>query len=127
MLQQHEATRSIEGTIIVGTKTYARSARGLTESLFSPVNGRTLDGYARTLRSGAVVLFHRPNGELFAAVVCNRGECFFVSAASCATTGRPYYMHGISEEARDYLGLSSLTYAERRALAHKVIHSQATK
>ena len=97
------------GKLIFGTKAE------LMESLFWPVEGRTLDGIYKKRKNG--IALNRPDGEPWMFLVANRwGERFFVSATRL-DDGKTWYSYGLSKKDEKFI---SEGYLERCQIAEKV-------
>ncbi len=104
--------------VTLGTSVFAPSKAALLDTLFNPVDGGTASGYFTKHKDG--VSFYKPDGALFAFLVCNRhGERFMVSAFK-DDKGRTVYMQALStlDEAR--LGFSSLSWSEQHDEAGRI-------
>lgn len=108
----------MKATLQLGSLYFVPSTRALIDTLFQPINGRTAAGTYKRLKG--CVLFSRPNGTPFAALIINQhGERFFVTA-SRHEDGKLYYMHGLSDVDKAALGLADLGYRAMSEKAHEV-------
>ena len=89
-------------------KTYAKSDKEFTESLFKPVNGMTCNGFYRKVKGG-IKLF-RQNWVIDAFIVDRQNEKFVVSAGM--HNGKTFYMFGLNSNAESWLGLSDKGMAD---------------
>ncbi len=104
--------------VTIGNAVFARSKAALVDTLFHPVNGRTANGYCVKRKGG--VAFHKPDGEIFAFLVCNRhGERFFVSVGTNGAE-QTVYMHSTSSADEARLGLAGLRYLAQHDEASRV-------
>lgn len=102
--------------LTIGVAIFVASKRAIADTLFKPIDGRTASGYFRLRKGGAA--FYKPDGTLFAFLVCNsHGERFFVSAS--IHDGRPVYMFALSTPDETRLGLAGLDYAAQQGAAAK--------
>lgn len=84
---------------------FAKNNKELVESLFHA--GGTASGtYKHTARGTKL---YKGNGELFAYVVHNDKQGYFVVSASLHNA-KPFYMYGMNSLDAKYLGLDSLGY-----------------
>lgn len=86
------------GKLLFGTKSE------LLNSLFKPVEGKTLDGIYKKRKNG--VALNRGSGEPWIFLVANRwGERFFVSAFR-GDDGRTRYLHGLTSADEKAIGFT---------------------
>jgi hypothetical protein len=85
-------------------KTYAKSNKEFTESLFKPINGMTCNGFYRKVKGG--IKMFRPDWTLEAFIVNRPNEKFVVSAS--VVNGKPRYMFGLCSYAEKWLGLEEI-------------------
>lgn len=97
---------------------FVRGSRALTDTLFTPINGKTADGFYRVV--GNAVRLFRPDGTLFAAVVRFRNSslCGFVSAGM--RDGKAFFMNGMNSLDEDFLRLPK-SYSAECELAASII------
>jgi hypothetical protein len=93
-----------------------------TETLFRPTNGRTASGTFKKLKNQ--IRFFDLSGKLFAALVKNRhDEIMLVTAAD---TGKGiFYSFALSTADEKRLGLSGLSYSEKKELEEKLWETAA--
>lgn len=82
---------------------FARNASELAGSLFN--SSGTASGLYKTKRNGKGTSLYNARGELFAFIVHNTAQGFFVVEAGLNAEGRPFYMHGMSDETQRRLNL----------------------
>lgn len=98
----------------IGKLTFGTKAE-LIESLFNPVEGRTLNGIYKKRKNG--IALNRCDGSPWMFLVANRwGERFFVSAFK-GDDVRTRYMHGLTSSDEKAIGLS---YSEEMQCASDV-------
>ena len=97
------------GKLLFGTKAE------LIDSLFKPVEGRTLDGVYKRRKYG--IALNRANGEPWMFLVANQwGERFIVSACRLGN-GKTWYSHGLTTNDEEAIGG---TYSERQECARDI-------
>jgi hypothetical protein len=87
---------------------------GFVETLFSPINGKTADGYFTRHKSKkhgtrAIRLFHG-NGEIFAVIVSNGRDGQARSAS--IHNGKVWAMFCLTDHDEKYLGFDLVRYSE---------------
>lgn len=90
-------------TIITFNGNYFVHQKDFTDTLFNPLNGQTASGFYKTTKDK--ILFHKANGELFAAFVKNSKFTGIVSA--CKQNNKIWYMQALNyHDAEKYFGIS---------------------
>lgn len=82
-------------------KRYVKNASALVDTLFT--GGGTASGIYKQTPHGTKL--YKPNGDLFAYVVHNDKQGYFVVTASIYKN-KPYYMQGLGSLDADYLGIA---------------------
>ena len=85
--------------------TFAKNANELVESLFINDGTGTASGLYKTTKRGTKL--YKPNGELFAYIVHNSKQGYFVVSASMRE-GKPFYMFSICSLDEKYLGIDKI-------------------
>jgi hypothetical protein len=88
---------------------------GFVETLFTPINGKTADGYFTRHKSKkrgtrAIRLFHG-NGEIFAVIVSNGRDGQARSAST--RNGKVWAMFCLTDHDEKYLGFDLVRYSEQ--------------
>lgn len=88
------------------------SKRDFTEALFSPINGKTADGYFtvhKSTKHGTQALrFHRGNGELFALIISNGRDAS--ARTAWKQDGKVWNLYGLTDEGKRLLGFHGMSY-----------------
>ena len=84
-------------------KRYVKNASALVDTLFT--GGGTASGMYKQTPRGTKL--YKPNGELFAYVVHNDKQGYFVVNASM-DEGKPRYMFGLGSMQAQYLGIGDI-------------------
>jgi hypothetical protein len=86
---------------------FAKNSDELVSTLFQ--SGGTASGTYKSGKNGTNL--YMPNGELFAYIVHNSRQGYFAVSAGMHN-GKPFYMHGTTEQAEKYLRLDTLRYSD---------------
>lgn len=110
-------TTEREKVIIIGDKQFGKGEKSVVDSLTTPVNGKTLDGYYKRLKRG--IKFFMPNGELFAYLCANEPwHCFFVNAFMFE--GKVHYQFSTGQNTEARLGIADMKHSEEIDLANAI-------
>lgn len=106
-------TTQKDAVLKIGNASFT-TKRGMTETLFTPIDGKTAAGFYQKRKRG--ILFSRPSGEPWFFLVANKwGERFFISCGQ--VNGKTFYMHAMSGRDESLLGIDGMKYSERQNLA----------
>lgn len=90
-------------TILTFNGNYFVVQKEFTNTLFNPLNGKTASGFYKITKDK--ILFHKADGELFAAFVKNAKFTGIVSATK--QNGKIWYMQALcSYDANKYFGIT---------------------
>ena len=102
-------------------KRYVKNASALVDTLFT--GGGTASGIYKQTPRGTKL--YKPNGELFAYVVHNDKQGYFVVTASLAE-GKPHYMHGLCSIDAHYLGIGNIGLQDISRMIRESFVSEVT-
>lgn len=104
--------------VIIGSAVFVSSKAEIADTLFHPINGHTASGYFKQRKGG--IAFHKPDGALFAFLVCNsHGERFFVSAFT-NEKGQSVYMFSTSTPDEQRLGIADMGWTAQHDEAGRI-------
>jgi hypothetical protein len=101
--------------IVFNGMKFAKNQTELVNSLFN--TGGTCSGLYRKTKNGTKL--YKGNGELFAYIVHNDKQGYFVVSA-CEHDGKARYMFGLCSLDEQYLGLSGKGMAETKELIESI-------
>ncbi len=107
--------------ITLAGKTYVKTQKEMTESLFS--SGGTCAGFYQTRKNGVLFLDIQKVPFAFAARDVRTGGTFFVTASR--SEGRTFFMFGLGSYTEKQLGIENLSYSQQKDAAKNVIQQAA--
>ena len=90
---------------------FAKNEKELVDSLFTA--GGTANGLYKRLKRHT--LLYKPGGELFACIIHNHKQGYFVVSAS-EREGKPFFMYALCSDDERYLGLASIPLCKQEQM-----------